>query len=1086
MIIFIVSQDFGQFPKAIKMTTSHNAPENTDLLTENASLKAQINKKALLLILSTELAQVKAKQELTRLLQNRLPAFFDFKHFSIILLDDNTHTFSYFLADQPITINEHQNYWTRSTQDKDISAYYKMITANSGAIFSMEHLVHSKHVPQYIEHMHQSGIRQTMSISLKYESKTLGVFSVYSEHSSDFREDFFPLLQSISEQISSAIVNILSAEAIENKIAEREALLSISDAIARVKNRNELLAVVNGPLKRLFTFSHSVVLKLSNDSKFLSSYILDPDSKNRVHPQYETIAAQQFPSRDPLLSTALAAKGPSVFNITREALKVDVQPYMKMFLSVGFKEFMTVPLHTPTGVPLGIIAFFNETDNCWGPEVLRIIKSISIHIATAMSNITFLEEIQLKDTQNEILLAVSTAISSIKDKHEMIQSIHKTLKRYLNFSDITLTIFNVKKGIYKPYLFYCEKCIMEAGYDFITAQQYPLYDGLHDWALSSEKVNVVTVASMLPQDLPNINFIHRAGIKELACVRLQNSSEVLGAMVLLSDCENAFSEEQKAFMQRLSHHMSTMVSNFIATEKLEAREQEKSLLLTFSNDIAAIRDKEGLTSVISHYFTHVFKLDHYLLTVRNKDASSHCFYLFNLPEVFTSSKQFEEISKTDYSIHGGLTEIVVNSGTPVLFNLQDLSNETAHNPGFFWQTIGLESLLGVPLKVGNENIGVLWTCPDKVKEELLQGISSQIAFALANIQANARIEQQLGQISNYKEQLEEEKTYLQQEVNTNYSYNNIIGTGPAMQEVFNLLSQVSFANSTVLILGETGTGKELIARALHQCSSRKDNLMVKVNCAALPPSLIESELFGHERGSFTGARERRIGKFELANRGTLFLDEIGEMPLELQVKLLRALQEKEIERVGGQETIKIDVRIIAATNRDLEKEVDEGRFRKDLFYRLNVFPILLPALRDHTNDIPTLAMHFVAKFAKNNGKKTNKISNEVIKELCAYDWPGNVRELEHMMERAVLMTKEHTISEIHLPHRKNNMGMAGGIYPYKTHEQNERDHIIEALKKCKGKVFGAGGAAELLDIKVTTLNSIIKRLGIKKEEAKFN
>jgi transcriptional regulator with GAF, ATPase, and Fis domain len=297
------------------------------------------------------------------------------------------------------------------------------------------------------------------------------------------------------------------------------------------------------------------------------------------------------------------------------------------------------------------------------------------------------------------------------------------------------------------------------------------------------------------------------------------------------------------------------------------------------------------------------------------------------------------------------------------------------------------------------------------------------------------------------------------------------------------VQQVSPSDSTVLLLGETGTGKELIARAIHNGSPRRNKLMIKVNCAAIPPNLIESELFGHERGSFTGATERRIGKFELAHQGTLFLDEIGEMPLELQVKLLRALQEKEIERVGGRVTIKVDARIIAATNRDLEKFMEEGKFRSDLYYRLNIFPIGLPTLRNRKEDIPALALHFVKQFSKKAGKKINSISNKAMQELTQYNWPGNIRELEHFIERSVLLAAGDSIKEIHLPFLHKNQAGIKNVEdtPVKTIDENERDYILKVLKHVKGKISGESGAAELLGIPPSTLHSRMKRLGIRKE-----
>lgn len=294
-----------------------------------------------------------------------------------------------------------------------------------------------------------------------------------------------------------------------------------------------------------------------------------------------------------------------------------------------------------------------------------------------------------------------------------------------------------------------------------------------------------------------------------------------------------------------------------------------------------------------------------------------------------------------------------------------------------------------------------------------------------------------------------------------------------------MVSNVASSDSTVLILGETGTGKELIARAIHQCSPRREKLMIKVNCAALPAHLIESELFGHEKGSFTGATERRIGKFELANDSTLFLDEIGEMPFELQVKLLRVLQEREIERIGGKTVIRTDVRVIAATNRNLPKEIEAGRFRSDLYYRLNVFPITLPPLRERMEDIPALVSHFVEVFNRKTGKSIAGVAAKAIQGMMLYSWPGNVRELEHVIERSVLMTQGNTIKEIILP-KPDKRTLPANETATKSLKQIERDHILAALKRSNGKVGGEGGAAEILNMPPTTLHSRIKKLGIKK------
>lgn len=306
----------------------------------------------------------------------------------------------------------------------------------------------------------------------------------------------------------------------------------------------------------------------------------------------------------------------------------------------------------------------------------------------------------------------------------------------------------------------------------------------------------------------------------------------------------------------------------------------------------------------------------------------------------------------------------------------------------------------------------------------------------------------------------------------------IIGKSKVLHDVVEKLRIVAPTDTSVLVIGESGTGKEKVAHSVHELSDRKDQPIVVVNCAALPHSLIESELFGHEKGSFTGANALRIGKFEQADGGTIFLDEIGELPLDSQVKLLRVLQEKEIERLGGNKTLKVNVRIVAATNRSLEKEVAEGRFRLDLYYRLNVFPIELPPLRERKEDIELLANFFLNKYSTASRRNISSISKNALDQLLHYDWPGNIRELEHLMERSVLLAKTTEIESFDLPKTISEPAENKGVL--KSMEEMERDHIMNVLQNCGGKVSGVGGAAELLKIQPQTLYSKMKKLGIDK------
>ncbi|MCE7060222.1 sigma-54 dependent transcriptional regulator [Dyadobacter sp. CY343] len=313
------------------------------------------------------------------------------------------------------------------------------------------------------------------------------------------------------------------------------------------------------------------------------------------------------------------------------------------------------------------------------------------------------------------------------------------------------------------------------------------------------------------------------------------------------------------------------------------------------------------------------------------------------------------------------------------------------------------------------------------------------------------------------------------------SFPSIIGNSPALSEALDKVAIASPSDISVLILGESGTGKEKIAESIHNLSPRKMQPYIRVNCAALPASLIESELFGHEKGAFTGALDRRIGKFERANNGTIFLDEIGEMPLDMQVKLLHVLQEREIERVGGKAVIKVNVRVIAATNRNLEKEVAEGKFRIDLYYRLNVFPIRIPPLRERKEDVPALAMHFLRMYASKFKKRISGFSDQAALQMQRYDWPGNIRELQHLVERSVLMCTGDTISRVGFEEVNGSHGSAEGSgAKIKSIDENERDYITEILRRCNGRISGKDGAAELLGINVSTLNSRIKKLGIGK------
>jgi transcriptional regulator with GAF, ATPase, and Fis domain len=329
------------------------------------------------------------------------------------------------------------------------------------------------------------------------------------------------------------------------------------------------------------------------------------------------------------------------------------------------------------------------------------------------------------------------------------------------------------------------------------------------------------------------------------------------------------------------------------------------------------------------------------------------------------------------------------------------------------------------------------------------------------------------------ERREREKRYLEEELNTEHRFEDIIGESTGLRRILRQVETVAATDVTVLILGETGTGKDLVARAIHQLSPRREHTLVKLNCAAIPTGLLESELFGHEKGAFTGAISQKIGRLELAHRGTLFLDEVGDLPLELQPKILRALQEKEFERLGSTRTMPVDVRLVAATNRNLEKMVADREFRSDLYYRLRVFPITIPSLRERREDIPLLVRYFVVKHARRMNKQIESIPPDVMRILTKWDWPGNIRELENFIERAVILSKGPALRA---PLAELEVSVHASSSADATLETSEREHILRVLREAKGIIAGPQGAAARLGLKRTTLNSKLKKLGIERDD----
>jgi formate hydrogenlyase transcriptional activator len=499
--------------------------------------------------------------------------------------------------------------------------------------------------------------------------------------------------------------------------------------------------------------------------------------------------------------------------------------------------------------------------------------------------------------------------------------------------------------------------------------------------------------------------------------------------------------------------------------------QQYEMLLAVAEAIAAHRDLQSLLHDLAGRLREFVRFDHVALIQHDADNDRMQRYAFDHTGPLTAELP------TAFAVDDTPAGLVWRTQQPLV--LSRLA-EAAAWPRYVdrLEPLGANSFCMLPLTTARHRLGTLIFVSRQESAygdadlDFLGRVAKQVAIAFENALAFARIEE-------LKEQLEKEKVYLEEEIRTDNNFEEIVGESAALRRALKQVETVAPTSSTVLIIGETGTGKELIARAVHQLSPAGSRTFVKLNCAAIPSGLLESELFGHEKGAFTGAIMQKIGRFELAHQGTLFLDEVGDIPAELQPKLLRVLQEQEFERLGSTKTIRVNVRLVAATNRDLPKMVEEGRFRSDLYYRLNVFPIVLPALRQRTDDIPRLVRHLTQKFARRMGRQIETIAAEVMGALVQYHWPGNVRELENVIERAVILSPG---TDLQIPISELKPATVPPTNGQDTLADAERQHILRVLRESNWVLSGRGGAAAKLGMKRTTLQSKMKRLGISRPQ----
>jgi formate hydrogenlyase transcriptional activator len=664
----------------------------------------------------------------------------------------------------------------------------------------------------------------------------------------------------------------------------------------------------------------------------------------------------------------------------------------------------------------------------------------------------------------EALLQMADLVVRHRGLPELLPELAQRLHHVASFEVANFSLYDSEKKVMRMHFW-------EGNELLSTLAELPVEEAACSVALEKQEAVVWPDLHSEGRFQHSINLLRERGIRSYCALPLTSAQRRLGAMGLGSSQVNAYTESDLRLLRRVADLVALALENAMTRAAFDQEKERLEALLQVSTALVSSLDVQKVFPEISGFIRGVLKQDYASVAIH--DEAAHCLRLYALDTLLADGMIGAETTLP--LKENGITNAFQEREAKI-FKLADLA--TIHSPFVDRMlALGIQSLCCLPLITPKGAIGTL-NLASKQEDafspqdlSFLKQVATQVAMALDN----ARAYREIGELT---DRLKKEKLYLEDEIRSELNFEEIIGDSPALKRVLGQVNTVARSEATVLILGETGTGKELIARAIHRMSARKDASFIKLNCAAIPTGLLESELFGHEKGAFTGAVSQKIGRMELADHGTLFLDEVGDIPLELQPKLLRVLQDQEFERLGGTRTIKVNIRLIAATNRDLVKSMAANTFRSDLFYRLHVFPVHMPPLRERNTDIPLLVRYFVQKFARRMNKPIDTIPTEAMNALMKWHWPGNVRELENFIERSVILSEwpvlRVPLAELRLP---------PDAPPHRSVlESLEREYILRVLRETGGVIAGANGAAARLGMKRTTLQSRILKMGITRQE----
>jgi len=674
------------------------------------------------------------------------------------------------------------------------------------------------------------------------------------------------------------------------------------------------------------------------------------------------------------------------------------------------------------------------------------------------------------------LMEVTAAIDKQTNVQAVLKSLHKLLSAVVHFDSIGIGLLTHEGNSLRLIAF--ERGPAEPQLELGTETPYS-GTGAGRAIEEQRTVHIPDVREELLKLPGMVSQTSTTGVRSAYMVPLSTPRRKLGVLSFARRSEGGATPDELAIMQTVTSHVATALESAMASDAAESYQKQLlgerdrwKLLLEINNHVIAFLDVTTLLRSACESLRNYFDNDFAAVWIIDKEQNR----LETAAMDFPSGRGFIDdvtVELTAEDIHRMKTRQPELWGQKELQALPETVRES-------FASEGLESMLVTALRMANRPLGVITLGSKRAGHfrhqdlDLLGQIATQISLALDNAIAYEKLNAS-------RDQIEEERLYLETELRAEYNFENIVGRSPSLIKVLQQIQIVAPTDSTVLLHGETGTGKELIARAIHSLSSRKSRTFVRLNCAAIPSGLVESELFGHEKGAFTGALMQKKGRFEIADQGTLFLDEIGDISLDLQPKLLRALQEREFERLGSARTIRVDVRLIAATHRDLPTMIRNNQFREDLFYRLNVFPIEIPPLRDRREDIPLLVNFFVSRLSRKMQKNIESIPKDAMEALTNAPWPGNIRELENFIERAVILTQG---SDLKVPLKElKRAPVVSSATSGSTFEEAERQAIVEALHAAAGKISGQGGAAERLGLKRTTLQNKMRKLGISRLRA---